>query len=461
MEEKPDDEKSHSTDNVGTSATLEESSAKAGPSKDYDNTADTTEPEVDADFLSSDFSESDDPFEYYKQLKQAKSKPSEETASASASVLVVSTEKGFTKKGKVRQRKRYEKSVQERKQEKLEEKVNKHQLHSTCTCKFRKCDSKISSEQRGVINAEYWELSDLEKQVYVSSYLSRSPVIRRRADTACRNTTVKYSLRDETGENQQVCKTFFLATLGYNPKNDRIITNVLQNTKKLGVPFAPDKRGTNPKEKVDRELIRAHVELYSPNVSHYRREHAPDRRYLPSDLTITSMHENFVGKHDLNCSYELYRKVVSKDLNISFADLGHEECETCEHYKLHDPSHAESNSPDCQVCKEWTEHVDKAKDARDKYREDATKSDPQTLYVAADLEKVIMLPRIDMFKIVVFTPRIIVFNESFVPLGEDSQYMPVACLWHEAITRRKKKTLLVHSMLFFALQRYEKCCRLA
>ena len=73
-----------------------------------------------------------------------------------------------------------------------------------------------------------------------------------------------------------------------------------------------------------------------------------------------------------------------------------------------------------------------------------------------------MLPRIDMFKIVVFTPRIIVFNESFEPLGEDSQYMPVACLWHEAITGRKKEDLVsTFYAFFFALQRYEKCCRLA
>ncbi|KAF9417607.1 hypothetical protein HW555_005314 [Spodoptera exigua] len=34
-----------------------------------------------------------------------------------------------------------------------------------------------------------------------------------------------------------------------------------------------------------------------------------------------------------------------------------------------------------------------------------------------DLQKVIMLPRIDMFKAAIFCPRIIAFNESFVPLG--------------------------------------------
>jgi hypothetical protein len=51
-----------------------------------------------------------------------------------------------------------------------------------------------------------------------------------------------------------------------------------------------DKIGRHPKySKFDRELIKQHVESFSPSISHYRREYAPNRKYLPSDLTITKM----------------------------------------------------------------------------------------------------------------------------------------------------------------------------
>ncbi|KAG5866606.1 hypothetical protein JTB14_035084 [Gonioctena quinquepunctata] len=58
--------------------------------------------------------------------------------------------------------------------------------------------------------------------------------------------------------------------------------------------------------------------------------------------------------------------------------------------------------------------------ARQEYRKDGETNVTGTekLTVAADLQKVIMLPRADMFKEVIFTPRIIAFNESFVPVRE-------------------------------------------
>ena len=72
---------------------------------------------------------------------------------------------------------------------------------------------------------------------------------------------------------------------------------------------------------------------YDPRISHYRRSHAPRRLYLPADLTIASMHRNYIEK-GRQSSYELYRKEITKK-NISFATLGKEECETCLTYQEH------------------------------------------------------------------------------------------------------------------------------
>lgn len=49
-----------------------------------------------------------------------------------------------------------------------------------------------------------------------------------------------------------------------------------------------DKRGKKEyKEKIDRNQLKEHIESYRPAIAHYRRKHAPNKRYLPSDLNAT------------------------------------------------------------------------------------------------------------------------------------------------------------------------------
>jgi len=62
------------------------------------------------------------------------------------------------------------------------------------------------------------------------------------------------------------------------------------------------------------------------------------------------------------------------------------------------------------------------------YRKDA-ESVADTPYVfSADLEKIIMLLRMEMFKSVLFTRRIIAFNETFVPTGKAHKLKPLAVI---------------------------------
>ncbi|XP_050293662.1 uncharacterized protein LOC126734169 [Anthonomus grandis grandis] len=54
-----------------------------------------------------------------------------------------------------------------------------------------------------------------------------------------------------------------------------------------------------------------------------------------------------------------------------------------------------------------------------------------------------MLPRCEMFKEIIFTPRIICFNESFVTLGKQSvKNKPVAIIWHEGMAGRSKSDII-------------------
>ena len=76
------------------------------------------------------------------------------------------------------------------------------------------------------------------------------------------------------------------------------------------------------------------IEAYKPTISHYRSAHAPLRRYLPFEITIQSMYEDFKIKTESNISYLTFYTIFKK-MNISLAHLGHEECELCETHELH------------------------------------------------------------------------------------------------------------------------------
>lgn len=64
-----------------------------------------------------------------------------------------------------------------------------------------------------------------------------------------------------------------------------------------------------------------------------------------------------------------------------------------------------------------------------------------------------MLLCIDMFKEIIFTPRIIAFNESFVPLGKKNKTNPYAVVWHEAISGRSKHDIVSAYYAFFLANR--------
>lgn len=117
--------------------------------------------------------------------------------------------------------------------------------------------------------------------------------------------------------------------MGYEKTNDRILHNYFTD-------LSTDKRGKHQKTPVfDRDLLTQHIESFHPQAHHYRREHAPLRQYLPSDLNIAQMHKHSCETNaEKTISYELYRQHVQK-MNIGFTRLGNEECETCESYNFH------------------------------------------------------------------------------------------------------------------------------
>jgi hypothetical protein len=142
-------------------------------------------------------------------------------------------------------------------------------------------------------------------------------------------------------------------------------------------------------------------------------------------------------------------------MKIRLTSLGNEECEQCEIFKLHNHCHNEKNLDlfGCSICSDWNIHQKKASKGREKYRNYSENIfNSNTLCVSADLQKVIMLPRLEMFKRSIFTQGIIAFNESFEPLGKKPKTKPFDCLWNESVSGRKKEDNVQHVPCDFYLQ---------
>ncbi|KAG5871067.1 hypothetical protein JTB14_008028 [Gonioctena quinquepunctata] len=117
---------------------------------------------------------------------------------------------------------------------------------------------------------------------------------------------------------------------GYKKTNDRVVHDTLKKTPNNQLYPQADRRTQSAKKKMDYDSVDAHIESFQPFISHSRREHPPNSRYLPSDISISVVFETFKSQYpDMEVSYEAYSLRV-KAKNMSFASLEHEECEQCE-----------------------------------------------------------------------------------------------------------------------------------
>ena len=167
----------------------------------------------------------------------------------------------------------------------------------------------ISDQSRTEIHDEFWSLNYSERRLWMNSYIHINDVKRRFVQTGNaepkKKHTVTYFLPQSGGKKIQVCKTMFLHTLGW--KTDGVITHFVNSKTQGNTAFSPkDKRGKKaPPNKTDEDAILHHINSYHPQISHYRREHAPNRRYLESHLSIRNMWRDFC-KAKKQVAYETY-----------------------------------------------------------------------------------------------------------------------------------------------------------
>ena len=233
-----------------------------------------------------------------------------------------------------------------------------------------KCSDIFKEKARTAIHRHFWSLDYSGQKTFVLERVNQQSVKRRRVDKdeQSKSVSFKYTLKGEHLPCHEVCKTFFLSTLGFSPKNDSIITKTF---KKAEAEDVQDDRGKHSKHRTDEESVKRFIERYHPGVSHYGREKTPHRRYLPCDLTLTDMHKEYVSTHG-ELSYIKFYKVF-KSMRISIASLGSEESDICEKHRHH------KETCSCiEICDitEFTKHKAKYRAARVEFKNDQTRLVP-------------------------------------------------------------------------------------
>lgn len=135
-----------------------------------------------------------------------------------------------TKEGNVSKRKKHSKSLETRRQENKEKKLQLFNVKEPCENRCpKKCAENIINEERQQINKNYVSLGDLEKKRFILANTIQADPNKKNA-TSSKSRTIQYFFQNNNGERKQVCKIFFLTTLGYNKKNDRFVLQAISNS---------------------------------------------------------------------------------------------------------------------------------------------------------------------------------------------------------------------------------------
>lgn len=253
-----------------------------------------------------------------------------------------------------------------------------------------------------------------------------------------RNSSYQYFLPQIGTSNKEelsVCKVMFLHTLGF--KTDGMVTKHFKTKNALnGQVKCTDDRGKTAREILHNnqdildQKIKDHVESYYPVVSHHKLMHAPKRRYLPSELSVTNLWKNICL--NIKVSYERYRAVFCS-MNIGFDSPSQDDCGAYSVYSNHKIDIADYKEEICKKCQSYELHRERYISAKQEYTKDKEcKWSCEYNVYTVDMQKVLIIPKMTI-KNSYFISRLVVFNETFAALHHEKNK---CLLWNEAIQGR-------------------------
>ncbi|XP_054720939.1 uncharacterized protein LOC129230559 [Uloborus diversus] len=201
-----------------------------------------------------------------------------------------------------------------------------------CGCS-KKCNSKVTSEQRLKCFDKFWKMGNFSKQnAYLSGLVTREAVKQHRPRSNCKNRGPKgvtYQYRINVGRvSKQVCKVYFLDT--FVVSNGRLARALRkeENEREPGEDLRGKKTPANKTSEENLNRVREHINKFPRYDCHYAP--SPKGKFLKPDLNVKKMYGMYVEESQFNnqpyVKENIYRTVFNEEFSLSFLSPRKELC---------------------------------------------------------------------------------------------------------------------------------------
>lgn len=271
------------------------------------------------------------------------------------------------------------------------EQRNMKSRDTLCPQKCKKTCQTISDDERETLFKSYWKMGWEQKKVYVCAMINCNTVVRRRPKEKCmhvnrKNMSMHYHFK-VNGEMKQVCKGFFLGTLGVNEWSIR--NWAIRGSKNNAIHVSPKKKYTRtPPSKINamNDSLKAFFDLLPKMESHYCRSSTNKTYIQPQFRSLNDLYSAYV-KHckENNVAYSSVTKMKKffREQNYSLFSPKKDQCDIC-------TSHKTGNINEEEFQKHQKTKTDARKEKELDNEKALTSDDIVVLYV--DLQKVLLAP---------------------------------------------------------------------
>lgn len=213
-------------------------------------------------------------------------------------------------------------------------------------CKRLRCFQSINHDARNEIFTTFYGMDSKDDQdSHLAGLISIQPIKQKRPRNAAGEVhkdhvcAFTYKIR-YGGQEKAVCLQAFVSLHGITKRRvGRIQKSLVEDGKS-----PKDQRGKHanrPNQYPDAicNVVRAHIGSFKARASHYSLRDNPNKKYLPEDLSISTMHKMFIEEYQINLPYKVYWSIF-REYNIGFSYPRSDTCNECDSFcqKLNDPS---------------------------------------------------------------------------------------------------------------------------
>lgn len=329
----------------------------------------------------------------------------------------------------------------------IAKKVFKVQSNCKCAGAIKKklsCPQTIKSErQKQIFEAFYHEMCWSQKTMYIRSCVKREPVKSKKSNThpliplKNRDFNQVYTLTDENGVENQVCRDFFMNCIQVTPTR---ISGAIKTFEKN--PAAVENRGksssANKTSDFHHQTVCKFIDRIPKYESHYGRGKS-QRMYLHHTLNIKKLYNEYKGNHDPKkgeCVSEyIFREIFYTKYNLSFKRRHSDTCRTCDEINNGLKSTLVSEQHKKELEMNHKSHLDLVEKVRSEFVvdvENATNSDNKVIVLTFDLQKTLETPSLTtsvaFYKRQLWTYNLCIYDE-----GKRQAFMYV---WSEDVASR-------------------------